>query len=43
MIKMPATNIIANLFATLYNCESRGKHECVVLPTSKIALQVLKT
>tara|TARA_B100002049_G_scaffold203898_1_gene163277 strand:- start:7 stop:408 length:402 start_codon:yes stop_codon:yes gene_type:complete len=43
MIKMPATNIIANLFATLYNCESRRKHECVVLPTSKIAINVLTT
>ena len=40
---MPATNIIANLFATLYNCESRRKHECVVLPTSKIAINVLTT
>ena len=43
MIKMPATNIIANLFATLYNCESRRKQECVVLPTSKIAINVLTT
>ena len=40
---MPATNIIANLFATLYNCESRRKQECVILPTSKIAINVLTT
>jgi len=40
---MPAINILANLFTTLYNTEDRRKEECVVLPTSKIALQVLKT
>jgi len=40
---MPAINIIANLFATLYNCESRRKQECIVLPTSKIAINVLTT
>jgi len=40
---MPTTNILANLFTTLYNTEDRRKEQCVVLPTSKIALQVLKT
>ncbi len=40
---MPAINILANLFTTLYNTEDRRKEQCVVLPTSKIALQVLKT
>ena len=40
---MPAINILANLFTTLYNTEERRKEQCVVLPTSKIALQVLKT
>ena len=40
---MPATNILANLFTTLYNTEDRRKEQCVILPTSKIALQVLKT
>jgi len=40
---MPATNILANLFVTLYNNESRRKSDCVILPTSKLGLQVLKT
>jgi small subunit ribosomal protein S8 len=40
---MPAINILANLFTTLYNTEDRRNEQCVVLPTSKIALQVLKT
>jgi len=40
---MPAINILANLFTTLYNTEDRRKEQCVILPTSKIALQVLKT
>ncbi len=40
---MPATNVLANLFVTLYNSESRRKAECIVLPTSKLAAEVLKT
>jgi small subunit ribosomal protein S8 len=40
---MPATNILANLFVTLYNTEARRKGECLVLPTSKLATDVLKT
>ena len=40
---MPAINILANLFTTLYNTEDRRKEQCMILPTSKIALQVLKT
>jgi len=40
---LPAINIIANLFVTLYNNEMRRKLECVVLPTSKLGDQVLKT
>ena len=40
---MPAINILANLFTTLYNTEDRRKEQCVILPTSKIALQVLIT
>ena len=40
---MPAINILANLFTTLYNTEDRRKEQCVILPTSKIASQVLKT
>ena len=40
---MPATNILANLFVTLYNNESRRNRDCLVLPTSKLAVEVLKT
>ncbi len=40
---MPATNVLANLFVTLYNTEARRKSECIVLPTSKLAVKVLKT
>lgn len=40
---MPATNILGNLFVTLYNSEARRKGDCVVLPTSKLATEVLKT
>jgi len=40
---MPATNILANLFVTLYNNEARRKNECIVLPTSKLGVEVLKT
>ena len=40
---MPATNIIANLFTTLYNSDDRRKKDCVILPTSKLAVDVLKT
>ena len=40
---MPATNVIANLFVTIDNTESRRKSECIVLPTSKLAINVLNT
>ena len=40
---MPATNILANLFVTLYNNETRRRDECIILPTSKIGGEVLKT
>ncbi|MFB5611460.1 MAG: 30S ribosomal protein S8 [Nitrosopumilaceae archaeon] len=40
---MPATNVLANLFVTLYNNETRRKNECTVLPTSKLGGEVLKT
>lgn len=43
MKKVPSNNIIANLFVTLFNTESRRKGECVVLPASKLATEVLKT
>jgi len=40
---MPTTNILANLFVTLYNSEARRKSDCVVIPTSKLATEVLTT
>tara|TARA_B100000029_G_scaffold67712_1_gene60342 strand:+ start:342 stop:734 length:393 start_codon:yes stop_codon:yes gene_type:complete len=40
---MPATNILANLFVTIDNSESRRKSECIILPTSKLAINVLDT
>ena len=40
---MPSTNILANLFVTLYNSEARRKRECVILPTSNLGTEVLKT
>jgi len=40
---MPATNILANLFTTLYNTEDRRKGSCIIFPTSKLAIEVLKT
>ena len=40
---MPATNILANLFVTIDNSESRRKSECIILPTSKLAINVLET
>lgn len=40
---MPATNVIANLFVTLYNNEARRRDECTILPTSKLGVAVLDT
>ena len=40
---MPTTNIIANLFTTLFSTEERRKNNCVVVPTSKLGMEVLKT
>ena len=40
---MPTTNIIANLFTTLFNTEDRRKNNCVVVPTSILGMEVLKT
>ena len=40
---MPAMNVLANLFVTIDNTESRRKDECIVVPTSKLAIQVLDT
>jgi small subunit ribosomal protein S8 len=40
---MPATNILANLFNTLYNNEARRNNNCLIIPTSKLGVEVLKT
>ena len=40
---MPAKNILANLFTTLFNTEDRRKDSCIVVPTSKLSIEVLNT
>ena len=40
---MPTNNIIANLFTTLFNTEDRRKDSCIVVPTSKLSIEVLNT
>jgi small subunit ribosomal protein S8 len=39
---MPSLNIVSNLFNTLYNNEMRRKKECLVIPTSKFASEILR-
>ena len=39
---MPALNILSNLFTTLYNNEMRRKRECIVLPASTFASEILR-
>jgi len=43
VIKMPATNILANIFGTIYNNEARRNTDCIILPTSKLGIEVLKS
>ena len=40
---MPSNNILANLFTTLFNTEDRRKDNCIVVPTSKLSVEVLNT
>lgn len=40
---VPASNVLANLFVTLYNNEARRKGDCVIFPTSRLGEEVLKT
>jgi len=40
---MATTNILANLFTTLFNTEDRRKDSCIVVPTSKLGIEVLNT
>lgn len=40
---MPATDVISNMFSTIYNNEIRNKKECLVIPASSLASEVLRT
>ncbi len=40
---MPAKQVLPNLFATIYNNEIRNKKECLAIPASKLASEVLRT
>ncbi len=39
---MPVNNILANLFASLQNAEMRRKKECMVIPASNLASEVMR-
>ncbi|MDA4127935.1 MAG: 30S ribosomal protein S8 [Thaumarchaeota archaeon] len=39
---MPSTHVLANLFTSLQNAELRNKKECMVIPASKLASEVLR-
>ena len=39
---MPATNVLSNLFASLQNAEMRNKKNCMVIPASRLASEVLR-
>jgi len=43
VVKVPAKQILPNLFTTIYNNEIRNKKECLVVPASKLASEVLRT
>lgn len=40
---MPAQQILPNLFSSIYNNEIRNKKECLIIPASKLASEVLRT
>ena len=40
---MPTNNILANLFTTLFNTEDRRKGSWIIVPTSKLSIDVLNT
>ncbi|MDA0669172.1 MAG: 30S ribosomal protein S8 [Crenarchaeota archaeon] len=40
---MAATNVLANLFNSIYNNEARRNSDCLIIPTSKLGVEVLKT
>ncbi len=39
---MPALSVVANLFSTIYNNEARRKRECIVVPASSFAREILE-
>jgi small subunit ribosomal protein S8 len=39
---MTVNNILANLFASLQNAEMRRKKECIVIPASNLASEVMR-
>ena len=39
---MPALNVLSNLLTTTYNNEMRKKRECIVLPASNFAKEILE-
>lgn len=39
---MAAKNLLANLFTTIYNSEIRNKKECIVVPASRLASDILR-
>jgi small subunit ribosomal protein S8 len=39
---MTATNVLSNLFASLQNAEMRNRKECLIIPASKLASEVLR-
>jgi len=41
-VETPATNILANLFSSLQNAEMRNKKECIIIPASTLASEVLR-
>jgi small subunit ribosomal protein S8 len=38
---MPALNVLSNLLTTIYNNEMRKKRECIAIPASKFAREIL--
>ena len=39
--KMSVSNVVANVFSTIYNNEMRRKNSCIIIPVSKLALKIL--
>jgi small subunit ribosomal protein S8 len=39
---LPAQNVLANLFATIQNAEMRALKECIAVPASRLAGEVLR-